>query len=293
MLLETLDEQTLETVRRALEEDVGDGDVSAALIPADRAWSAHVVCREPAVICGRPWFDGVFRLLDERVQVHWLVEDGNGVQADQRLCELHGPARSLLTGERAALNFLQTLSGTATLARRYADAVAAYKTLVLDTRKTLPGLRGAQKYAVRCGGCHNHRMGLYDAFLIKENHIAAAGSITRAVAAAGRIRTGILLEVEVETLDQLEEALAAGVTRILLDNFAPDALRRAVALVDGRAELEASGGIDLDNIAEYAATGVDFVSIGALTKHLRAVDLSMRFDAGDGSGSEHAIPSTG
>jgi nicotinate-nucleotide pyrophosphorylase (carboxylating) len=278
MLLESLDEQTLETVRHALAEDIGDGDVSAALIPADTVASAHVVSREAAVVCGRPWFDGVFRLLDETIAIHWLIDEGEAVRTDQRLCELRGPARSLLTGERTALNFLQTLSGTATLARRYADAVAGFDTRVLDTRKTLPGLRREQKYAVRCGGCHNHRMGLYDAFLIKENHIAAAGSIAAAVAAAGGVRRGILLEVEIETFEQLDEALAAGVTRILLDNFAPDDLRKAVALAGGRAELEASGGIDLDNIAEYAATGVDYISIGALTKDVRAVDLSMRFD---------------
>jgi len=288
MLLETLDEQTLDTVRRALEEDVGDGDVSAALIPANRIWSAHVLCREAAILCGRPWFDGVFRLLDERVQIHWLVEDGDAVNAGQRLCELQGPARSLLTGERTALNFLQTLSGTATRARRYADAVANYPTRILDTRKTLPGLRRAQKYAVRCGGCHNHRMGLFDAFLIKENHIAAAGSITAAVAAAAQSTTGLLIEVEVETLQQLDEALAAGVTRILLDNFSVDALREAVRRVNGRAQLEASGGIDLENIAAFAATGVDYISIGALTKHVRAVDLSMRFDAGDVQASRSA-----
>jgi nicotinate-nucleotide pyrophosphorylase (carboxylating) len=264
-------------VRRALDEDVGAGDLTAALIRASARSEAAVVCREQAILCGRPWVDEVFRQLDPQVQVTWHARDADPLEPDQVVCTLSGPSRALLTGERTALNFLQTLSGTATAARRYADAVRGTGARILDTRKTLPGLRRAQKYAVRCGGCQNHRMGLYDAILIKENHILAAGSIGAAVARVRADAPGVPVEVEVETLAELEAALAAGVPRVLLDDFTPAQLREAVAIARGRAELEASGGVTLEDIARVAATGVDYISIGAMTKHLRAVDFSMRF----------------
>ena len=265
-------------VRAALAEDVGTGDRTAALIPADATGRAHVVCREAAVLSGTAWVDEVFRQIDPRVAIGWLADDGDAIAPNQTLCRLNGPARSLLTGERAALNFLQTLSGTATLARRWADAVAGTGARILDTRKTIPGLRLAQKYAVTCGGCHNHRIGLYDAVLIKENHIAAAGSVTAALHAAVANAAGLEIEIEVETLEQLREALAAGARRILLDNFPLERLREAVAIAAGRARLEASGGVTLDTVRAIAETGVDDISVGALTKDVRAVDLSMRFD---------------
>ncbi|MCU0934987.1 MAG: carboxylating nicotinate-nucleotide diphosphorylase [Gammaproteobacteria bacterium] len=266
-----------ETVARALAEDVGSGDVTAALLPEDAVARARVVSREQAVVCGSAWFDEVFRQLDARVRVDWRVADGAFVAPGETLCELVGPTRALLTGERTALNFLQTLSGTASAARRFAEAVAHTRTQVLDTRKTLPGLRSAQKYASRCGGCTNHRMGLYDLVLIKENHILAAGSIAAAVAEARRRVPTLEVEVEVEDLDQLDQALAAGADIVLLDNFDLPGLRAAVARAAGRARLEASGNVDLGTIAAVAETGVDYVSVGGITKHLRAVDLSMRF----------------
>ena len=265
-------------VRAALAEDVGAGDRTAALIPADALGRAHVVSREAAVLSGTAWVDEVFRQLDPTVVVDWLARDADAIAPGHTLCRLSGPARSLLTGERTALNFLQTLSGTATLARRWADAVAGTKARIFDTRKTIPGLRLAQKYAVTCGGCHNHRIGLYDAVLIKENHIAAAGSITAALRAAQREAAGLEIEIEVETLDQLREALAAGARRVLLDNFPLEGLREAVAVAAGRARLEASGGVTLETVRAIAETGVDDISVGALTKDVRAVDLSMRFD---------------
>jgi nicotinate-nucleotide pyrophosphorylase (carboxylating) len=233
---------------------------------------------EPAVLCGRNWFDAVFKQLDDKVDIRWYVADGETIVPHQVVCTLKGPARCLLSGERTALNFLQTLSGTATLANTYAKRVEGLNTRVLDTRKTIPGLRRAQKYAVRCGGCHNHRIGLYDAFLIKENHIAAAGSIESAISSARALNKELAVEVEVENSEELKQALRAGADRILLDNFAPDEIRQAVALTGKRAELEASGGITLDTLRQYAETGVDYVSIGALTKDVRAIDLSMRFD---------------
>jgi len=236
----------LESVRRALAEDIGPGDLTAALIPDDAISEAHVISREEAVLCGTAWFDAVFHELDPSIQITWNAGDGDRIQPDQTLCVLRGPSRALLTGERTALNFLQALSGTATTARRYADAVEGTGARILDTRKTVPGLRLAQKYAVRCGGGHNHRMGLYDAILIKENHIMAAGSITNAVVAAQAQAPGVLIEVEVETLDELREALNAGAKRLLLDDFSLDQLREAVAITAGQAELEASGGITLD-----------------------------------------------
>ena len=266
-----------ETVARALAEDVGSGDVTAALLPADARSRARIISREPAVICGRAWFDEVFRQLDRSVQVAWRVADGAAVAPGDTLCEITGPTRALLTGERTALNFLQTLSGTATAARRYAEAVAHTRARVLDTRKTLPGLRSAQKFATRCGGCLNHRMGLYDLVLIKENHILAAGSIAAALAAARRLFPALEVEVEVEDLSELDQALAAGADIVLLDNFDLPGLRAAVQRAAGRVRLEASGNVDLENVSAFAETGVDYVSAGSLTKHVRAVDLSMRF----------------
>jgi nicotinate-nucleotide pyrophosphorylase (carboxylating) len=269
-------------VATALTEDIGSGDLTARLVPTHAFAQAKVITREPAVLCGQDWFDEVFRHLDLRVAVQWECHDGDQVKPDQLLCTLNGPARSILTGERSALNFLQSLSGTATITRRYVDAIAGTKCRVLDTRKTIPGLRIAQKYAVRCGGGTNHRIGLFDAILVKENHIAAAGSIAAAVESARIGNDNVLLEVEVENLDELEQALKAGADRILLDNFNLNELRLAVARVqrqrDSKTQLEASGDITIENIREVAQTGVDFISIGALTKHVRAVDLSMRFE---------------
>ena len=267
-------------VRHALAEDVGSGDLTAKLIPDTASAEARVISREAAVLCGQPWFDAVFAALDPTVRVDWEAKDGERIASGQQLCTLRGPARALLTGERTALNFLQTLSGTATLARRYADAVAGTGTVILDTRKTLPGLRLAQKYAVRCGGCENHRLGLYDAVLIKENHIMACGGVAAAVEAARTLAVGVPVEVEIENLDQLQEALAAGADRLLLDNMDADRLRAAVAATAGRARLEASGGITLEGVRGIAETGVDYISIGDLTKHVQAVDLSMRFVPG-------------
>ena len=266
------------SVALALAEDIGSGDITAGLIPEQATAQAAVISRETAVLCGRPWFDEVFRQLDTRVQIDWRVRDGDHVPPNQTLCELYGPARALLSGERTALNFLQTLSGTATVTARYVDAVRGTRAKVLDTRKTLPGLRAAQKYAVTCGGGHNHRMGLYDAVLIKENHIAAAGSVTAALAQArARVAAGVPVEIEVENFDQLRAALSASATRILLDNFEIEALNAAVRETAGRAALEASGGVTLDNIRAIAQSGVDFISVGGLTKHVLAIDLSLRF----------------
>jgi nicotinate-nucleotide pyrophosphorylase (carboxylating) len=271
-------------VRRAVElalaEDIGSGDATAGLIPAETRATATVVTREAAVLCGRPWFDACFRALDPDVVIEWRAADGDRVGADQTLRVLTGFARALLSAERCALNFLQTLSGTATVTARHVDALRGTRTRILDTRKTLPGLRVAQKYAVLCGGGANHRIGLFDAILIKENHIAAAGSLTAAVRNARALHPRLLLEVEVENFVELDEALAAGVDRIMLDEFSLDAMRRAVAHVGGRVALEASGSVSLDNLRAIAETGVDFISIGALTKHVRAIDLSMRIDTG-------------
>ena len=271
-------------VATALAEDVGTGDLTAQLIPADRVSRATVITREDAVLCGAAWFDEVFRQVDSRVRVAWSASDGERVRTDQQLCTLDGPARSLLTGERTALNFLQALSATATVTRRYVDAVAGTRCRILDTRKTIPGLRVAQKYAVLCGGGTNHRIGLFDAILVKENHIAAAGSIANAVSEARRLDSKVLLEVEVENLTQLREALDARVDRILLDNFSHDLMREAVRITrahpNSRTELEASGNMSLETLRAVAETGVDFISVGGLTKHVRAVDLSMRFVSG-------------
>lgn len=272
-----------EQVQLALIEDVGGGDLTASLIPEDARSEATVISREEAVICGCEWFEQVFALLDESILIDWRVTDGDKVKPDQILCVLSGRSRSLLTGERTALNFLQTLSGTATVTRRYVEAVAGTGVKVLDTRKTIPGLRKAQKYAVSCGGGSNHRMGLYDGVLIKENHIAAAGTITEAIAQARHHAPGhIPVEVEVENLDEVREALAAGADILLLDNMEPAILREAVTITQGKAKLEASGGVTLETIREIAATGVDYISVGELTKHLRALDLSMRFRTNSG-----------
>lgn len=263
-------------VRRALLEDVGSGDITAQLIPAERLAKATIISRDAAVIAGTAWVDAVFRQLDPRVAVHWQVADGDRVSPNQALFHLEGPARSLLTGERSALNFLQLLSGVATRARYLADMVSHTQVKLLDTRKTLPGLRLAQKYAVTCGGCHNHRIGLYDAFLIKENHIAACGGIAEAVDAAHSIAPGKPVEVEVESLEELKLALDAGADIIMLDELSLDDMREAVRLTAGRAKLEASGGINDDTLKVIAETGVDYISIGAMTKDVKAVDLSMR-----------------
>ncbi len=266
-------------VSRALAEDLGEhGDLTAALIPVAACSEAKVISREIAVISGTLWFNTVFHQLDPSIEIQWMVEDGERVVADQILCHARGNSRVLLSGERTALNFLQTLSGTATLVADYVDAVAGTNTRILDTRKTLPGLRLAQKYAVRCGGGANHRVGLYDAILIKENHIQAAGSIASALKMAQiQAPVGVEIEVEVEDLAGLAQALETGARRILLDNFPLEKMREAVAFTQGRARLEASGNVDLERIRQIAETGVDDISIGALTKHLQAVDLSMRF----------------
>ncbi|MGX5220779.1 carboxylating nicotinate-nucleotide diphosphorylase [Pseudomonas sp. S9] len=263
-------------VRRALAEDMGSGDITAQLIPAERLAHATVISRDAAVICGTAWVDAVFRQVDDRVAVHWQVADGDRVEPNQALFHLEGPARALLTGERSALNFLQTLSAVATRCQHYADIVQGTQIKILDTRKTLPGLRLAQKYAVTCGGCHNHRIGLFDAFLIKENHIAACGNIDAAVKAAHKIAPGKPVEVEVENLIELQEALDAGADIIMLDELSLDDMRQAVAITQGKAKLEASGGVNESTLRAIAETGVDYVSIGTLTKDVKAVDLSMR-----------------
>lgn len=262
-------------IRSFLEEDIGSGDITAAIIPENAQAQAEVLTREDMTVCGQAWFDAVLKYLDAKVKINWMVAEGAAVKKNTLLCKVSGSARALLTGERTALNLLQLLSATATVSRLYADAVAGTGCKVLDTRKTIPGLREAQKYAVACGGCYNHRIGLYDGVLIKENHIMAAGSITKAIKAAREL-TSVTVEVEVESMTELAEALAAKPDRIMLDNFSVEALRAAVALNAGVIELEASGNIELNNIRDIAETGVDYISIGALTKHVKAVDLSMR-----------------
>ena len=271
-----------ETVARSIAEDVGSGDLTAALIPAERMGHARVIAREAAVLCGRPYFDEVFRQLDDKVKVEWAAEESATIRPGQLLCRLSGSARSLLTGERTALNFLQTLSGTATTTQHYVAIVSGLPCRILDTRKTLPGLRNAQKYAVRCGGGTNHRTGLYDGILIKENHIIAAGSIAAAVSAARASGAAVPIEVEVESLPELRQTLDAGADMALLDEFCLDDLRAAVMMnsahAKGPIKLEASGGITDESLRAIAETGVDYVSIGSLTKHLKALDLSMRFE---------------
>lgn len=267
-------------IDRFLQEDVGSGDLTAVIIPPLVQATANVTAREFAVVCGQAWFAAVFERLDPAVRIVWQCEEGAEVEAGTVLCQLHGPARSLMTGERSALNLLQTLSATATLSRQFARAVEGTGVRILDTRKTIPGLRLAQKYAVRCGGCENHRIGLYDGILIKENHILAAGSITKAIRSAQELNAGVLFEVEVETLDELAEALDAGAKRVLLDEFTLPMMREAVVMATGRAELEVSGSVTLETIREIAETGVDYISVGALTKNVRAIDLSMRVTLG-------------
>jgi nicotinate-nucleotide pyrophosphorylase (carboxylating) len=276
LTLDDLSSEIEANARRALAEDIGSGDITAQLIPAERLAQATIITREAAVIAGAAWVDAVFRQLDPRVAVHWQVRDGERVSANQALFHLEGPARALLSGERSALNFLQTLSAVATRCQHHADLVQGTAVKLLDTRKTLPGLRLAQKYAVTCGGCHNHRIGLFDAFLIKENHIAACGSIAAAVQAAHSIAPGKPVEVEVESLEELQQALDAGADIIMLDELSLDEMRQAVAITAGRAKLEASGGINDSTLRAVAETGVDYISIGTLTKDIKAVDLSMR-----------------
>lgn len=274
------------TVRHALTEDVGSGDLTAALIPAGRIGRAELITREDAVICGQAWAEEVYRQVDPAVRLEWTCAEGAPLASGATLCRLHGPARALLTGERTAMNFLQTLSGTATSAAHHVEVVAGTSAVILDTRKTLPGLRLAQKYAVRCGGARNHRSGLYDAILIKENHIIAAGSITAAVQAAQALQADVPIEVEVEDLAGVDEAFGAGARALLLDNFTLEMLHEAVALRNRQApdaRLEASGGVSLDTLRAIAETGVDYISVGGITKHLHAIDLSMRFNFAEDS----------
>ena len=260
----------------AIAEDVGSGDLTGKLVPEQQMVKARVIVREQAVLCGAPWFEAVMRQLDERIRIDWSYAEGDLMSADSQVCLIDGPARALLTAERGALNFLQLLSGVASATRVYVNAIADTKAHILDTRKTLPGLRLAQKYAVRVGGGHNQRLALYDGILIKENHIAAAGGIPAAMQAAHKLDADVTVQIEVENLVQLDEALSAGANSILLDNFSLDAMRDAVKLTDGRALLEASGGINMDTVRAIAETGVDRISIGSLTKDIRATDYSLR-----------------
>lgn len=275
--LPNLAQSVLENVQAALKEDVGSGDITAELIPSNQHAQATIITREDCVFCGKDWATEVFAKLDSSVSIEWLIDDGQHAAANSPLFKLSGNARSLLTGERAALNFVQTLSGTTTVSHYYAQLVAHTQVKLLDTRKTIPGLRDAQKYAVAAGGCHNHRIGLYDAFLIKENHIAACGGINNAVSTARKIAPQKPVEVEVENFAELEQALSANADIIMLDNFTLDDMRKAVIINNGRAKLEASGNVTEEILPAIAATGVDYISIGALTKHCRAIDLSMRF----------------
>ncbi len=272
-----------DSVARALAEDIGAGDVTADLIQPRATIQATVITREAMTMAGRPWFDQVMRQVDASIEVDWHFYDGDMIDAGEPLCDLRGPARSILTAERTALNFLQLMSATATVTAQYVAAVADTDCRILDTRKTLPGLRFEQKYAVKCGGGLNHRIGLFDAILIKENHITSAHGIAHAVAAARRSHSGMPVEVEVESMDELREALTAKADRLLLDNFSPAMLREAVGVNriegDPPAELEASGGIKINTIRDFAETGVDYISVGALTKNVRAIDLSMRFSS--------------
>ena len=266
------------TIERALQEDVGTGDITAKLIPSSQQSKARVITRERAIMCGQAWVDEVFRQIDPTVNIEWQAKDGDELEPNQILFELSGPARSLLTGERAALNFLQLLSGTATTCKQYANKVAGTRVKLLDTRKTIPGLRNAQKYAVTQGGCYNHRIGLYDAFLIKENHIQACGGIESAVTRAKQQAPGKPVEVEVESIDELNQALSADADIVMLDNFDLDMLKHGVEITASKAKLEASGNITDETLKPIAETGVDYISIGALTKHCVAIDLSMRIE---------------
>lgn len=266
-----------ETAYRALCEDMGDGDLTADLLPHDLSAKAILVAREPAILCGIPWFNSVFKQLHVNIDIEWQKMDGDEIAAKQDLCVLTGPVRALLTGERAAMNFVQMLSGTATITREYVRILQGTETQLLDTRKTIPGLREAQKYAVRCGGGYNHRLGLFDRVLIKENHIAVTGSITKVIEQAQRLYPDRSVELEVETLAELQEAIDAGVRHIMLDNFSLANMCKAVSINNGQAKLEASGGCDKNNLRAIAETGVNYISVGALTKHIKAVDMSMRF----------------
>jgi nicotinate-nucleotide pyrophosphorylase (carboxylating) len=270
--------EILADIERAFGEDIGPGDATADLLDPEARATAVLTCREDAVLSGTAWFDAAFRKLDPAVQIEWLAKDGDRIAAGAAICRLAGKARALVTAERTALNFLQLLSATATVTSHYADAIAGTKARVLDTRKTIPGLRRAQKYAVLCGGGTNHRIGLFDAMMLKENHIIAAGGIPGAVRAARATHPSLPLIVEVETLDELAQVIEAGGDRALLDNFTPDMLKEAVALTAGRIPLEVSGNVEIDTIRAVAETGVDFISSGALTKHVRAIDLSLRLD---------------
>ena len=271
----------------ALREDIGGGDLTAALIDESTVATGHLLCRETAVLCGAAWFEQAFFQVDQEIAIHWLHHDGEQLDAGAVVCEIKGPARAIVSAERTAINLLQTLSGTATTVRQYARAVAATNARITDTRKTIPGMRLAQKYAVTVGGGCNHRIGLFDQILIKENHIAAAGSVADALRRARAVTAGNAaqrcrpppVEIEVESIEQLQQALDAGATRIMLDNFAPETIRKGVALARGRAELEASGNVSLERLREIAETGVDYISIGALTKHLKAIDFSLRLDS--------------
>jgi len=267
-----------ENVFNALREDIGDGDITAQLIPYDNISLATVISREACVFCGLDWFEETYRQVDDEILIDWFVEDGETISADQIICTISGSSQNIVSGERCALNFVQTLSATATLSAQYAKKIAHTHTKVLDTRKTIPGLRMAQKYAVSCGGCENHRLGLFDAFLIKENHINACDGITNAVKEARFHSSALKVEVEVENLDELQQAIDAGADRVLLDNFDNTSLQQAVDLCKGTIISEASGNITLETIAAVANTGVDYISTGALTKDIKAIDLSMRFD---------------
>ncbi len=267
-----------ENVFNALKEDIGEGDITAELIPQDNISLATVISREDCVFCGLDWFEETYRQLDDEILIDWSVDDGDNIEAGQVICTLSGSSQNIVTGERTALNFVQTLSATATLSKKYATAVKDTGTKILDTRKTIPGLRMAQKYAVSCGGCENHRLGLFDAFLIKENHIHACQGIKNAIDEARFYNPELNIEVEVENLDELQQAIDAGTDRVLLDNFDIETLKQAVDICNGKIISEASGNITLENINEIAKTGVNFISTGALTKDIKAVDLSMRFD---------------
>ncbi len=275
--LENVSESITEQVRLVLLEDVGTGDVTANLIDAQQTSNAKVITREAGVLCGQAWFDETFKQVNSNIEIDWQVKEGSLIKAEQTLCTITGQTRALLTAERAALNFLQTLAGTATTTKQYVDKLEGTGVQILDTRKTIPGLRLAQKYAVHCGGGKNHRIGLYDMILIKENHIASCGSITTALQKAQAVNNEIEIEIEVENLDELEQALNAGAKRVLLDNFSIETLKQAVSLNQQRAKLEVSGNITLENIRDYALTGIDYISSGAITKHVRALDLSMQF----------------
>lgn len=265
-------------VKLALEEDIGQQDLTADLIPASSQATATIISREPATLCGQTWLEEVFKQLDPTIDVIWHFKDGDSLDPNSIICTLSGPARSLLTGERTAMNYIQTLSATATLSSLYAKQVEGIEVQILDTRKTIPGFRLAQKYAVKCGGCYNHRIGLYDGILIKENHINAAGSIAAAIEQAKQLHPGIAIEVEVENFDEFEQALSGHADIILLDNFDIPALKKAVALNRGTALLEASGNVNLTTVRDIAETGIDRISVGALTKDIKAIDLSMRFN---------------